>query len=175
MRKQAHGRAMTMAMRLTRNPVEAEDLLQDTYVKAWRGFQGYMPDRPFLNWILRIMQRAYLDSRRRTNPVREASSLVGAPTWRDGAAVEIDVPDDVADAEDLLLQEEFAAELRAALDELPTVYRRALELCDLEGLSYEEIAAAQCTTVGTVRSRIHRGRKLLRKLAQQRGIRPPTR
>jgi RNA polymerase sigma-70 factor (ECF subfamily) len=175
MRRQAHGRAYTMAMRLTRNPVEAEDLLQDTYVKAWRGFQGYMPDRPFLNWILRIMQRAYLDERRRANPIREAGSLAGSVSRKDGSQIEIDVADDVLDAEDLLLHEEFAAELRSALEELPTVYRRALELCDIDGMSYEEIAQAQRTTVGTVRSRIHRGRKLLRKVTQLRGIRPPSR
>ncbi|MBC8063602.1 MAG: RNA polymerase sigma factor, partial [Chlorobia bacterium] len=58
-------RAYSMALQLTRNVSDAEDLLQDTLVKAWRGFDSYIPGRPFLNWLLRIMQRAYLDSRRR--------------------------------------------------------------------------------------------------------------
>ena len=68
-------RAYTMALQLTRNPSDAEDLMQDTYVKAWKGFDSYIPGRPFLNWLLRIMQRAYLDSRRRDNPIRKAESL----------------------------------------------------------------------------------------------------
>ncbi|MFQ3587864.1 MAG: RNA polymerase sigma factor, partial [Fimbriimonadaceae bacterium] len=68
-------RAYSMALQLTRNTSEAEDLVQETYVKAWRGFDTYTPGRPFLNWLLRIMQRAYLDQRRRENPIRKAESL----------------------------------------------------------------------------------------------------
>src|SRR5690242_9481125 len=67
-------RAYTMALQLTRNHSDAEDLVQDTFVKAWKGFDSYVPGRPFLNWLLRIMQRAYLDSRRRENPIRKAES-----------------------------------------------------------------------------------------------------
>jgi RNA polymerase sigma-70 factor (ECF subfamily) len=175
MRKQTERRAYSMAVRLTGNPVEAEDLMQETYVKAWRGFEGYMPDRPFLNWILRIMQRAYLDMRRRSNPVRDAGSLLAMVSPKDGTLQEIEIADPSADAEDMMLHEEFISELRGALAELPAVYRRAIELRDLEGLTYEEIALQQGTTVGTVRSRIHRGRKILRGLAQSRGIVPPSR
>jgi len=65
-------RAYTMALQLTRNSADAEDLVQETYTKAWKGLDTYMPGRPFLNWLLRIMQRAYLDNRRRENPIRKA-------------------------------------------------------------------------------------------------------
>lgn len=162
-------RAYSMALQLTRNPAEAEDLVQDTFVKAWRGYDSYIPGRPFLNWLLRIMQRAYLDTRRRDNPVRKAESLHSMISPSDGEVQEIAVPDTDAGPDDVAIAAEFARELRIALTELPEVYRTAIELCDLEDLSYSEIADLQNTTVGTVRSRIHRGRKLLRDVIQRRG------
>ncbi|MGE0002586.1 MAG: sigma-70 family RNA polymerase sigma factor [Fimbriimonadaceae bacterium] len=175
MKRDTEKRAFNMAMRLTRNPTEAEDLVQETYVKAWRGFEGYMPDRPFLNWLLRIMQRAHLDAVRRRNPVRDATTIHAMVSARDGSIQDIEVADEAADAEEELLHEEFVLELKAAMAEIPSMYREAIRLCDIEGMSYEEIADEQGTTVGTVRSRIHRGRKLLRTLAMQRGIRPVSR
>lgn len=175
MKRETERRAYTMAMRLTHDPTEAEDLLQETYFKAWRGFEGYMPDRPFLNWLLRIMQRAHLDSVRRRNPVRDAGSIHAIVSPRDGTVQDIEVPDEVADAEEQMIQEEFVRDLKAAMEEIPSMYRDAIRLCDLEDMSYEEIAEAQGTTVGTVRSRIHRGRKLLREIAMRRGLRPDSR
>lgn len=162
-------RAYSMALQLTRNSAEAEDLVQDTFVKAWRGFDSYIPGRPFLNWLLRIMQRAYLDTRRRENPVRKAESLNSMVSPSDGDLQEIPVADTSSGPDDLAIAAEFAVELRSALKELPEVYRVAIELCDLEDMSYSEIADLQNTTVGTVRSRIHRGRKLLRDVIQKRG------
>lgn len=163
-------RAYSMALQLTRNPVEAEDLMQVTFVKAWRGFDGYMPGRPFLNWLLRIMQRAYLDSRRRHNPIRRAESLNSMISPSDGEVQELPIADTSRGPEDLILQEELGRELSAALHELPDVYREAIELCDLHDLSYADIAEHQGTTIGTVRSRIHRGRKMLREIILRRGI-----
>ena len=155
-------RAYSMAIQLTRNPTEAEDLVQETYVKAWRGFDSYAPDRSFLNWLLRIMQRAYLDSRRRENPVRKAESLNALITPHDRDAQEFQVADDRITPDQELLREEYKEQLAKALDQLPDVYSTALKMCDLEGLSYSEIADHQNTTIGTVRSRIHRGRRLLK-------------
>lgn len=168
-------RAYSMALQLTRNPSEAEDLVQDTYVKAWRGFDSYIPGRPFLNWLLRIMQRAYLDSRRRDNPIRKAESLNAMVSPSDGEVQEIPIADESRTAEEELIIDEFAEDLRSALNELPEVYRSAIVLCDLEELSYSEIADRQNTTIGTVRSRIHRGRKLLRDVVQSRGLMNPLR
>lgn len=166
-------RAYSMALQLTRNTTDAEDLVQETFLKAWRGFDSYMPGRPFLNWLLRIMQRAYLDMRRRDNPVRKAESLNSMVSPSDGEVQEIQIPDDAMSAEEELLMEEFSEELRLALDELPEVYRTAIYLCDIRDLSYSEIADIQKTTVGTVRSRIHRGRKLMRDIVIEKGIRVP--
>jgi RNA polymerase sigma-70 factor (ECF subfamily) len=155
-------RAYSMAIQLTRNASDAEDLVQETYVKAWRGFDSYAPDRSFLNWLLRIMQRAYLDSRRRENPVRKAESLNALITPHDRDSLEFQVADDRITPDEELLREEYKEQLAKALAQLPDVYSTALRMCDLEGLSYYEIADHQNTTIGTVRSRIHRGRRLLK-------------
>ena len=163
-------RAYSMALQLTRNPSDAEDLVQDTYVKAWRGFDSYLPGRPFLNWLLRIMQRAYLDSRRRDNPIRKAESLNSMVSPSDGEVQELPIPDEGPGPDEEIFYQEFRQELRNALDELPEVYRVAIVMCDIDGLSYSEIADKQNTTVGTVRSRIHRGRKLLRDISQKNGV-----
>jgi RNA polymerase sigma-70 factor (ECF subfamily) len=160
-------RAYTMALQLTRNPSDAEDLVQDTYVKAWRGFDTYVEGRPFLNWLLRIMQRAYLDSRRRDNPIRKAESLNSMVSPSDGEVQEMPIVDDEPTPDEAVLREETRRELYHALSELPDVYRTAILMCDIEFLSYAEIAEVQRTTIGTVRSRIHRGRKLLRELMQK--------
>lgn len=170
LRKDTERRAYSMALQLTRNPSEAEDLVQDTYLKAWKGFDSYISGRPFLNWLLRIMQRAYLDSRRRDNPIRKAESLNAMVSPSDGEVQEIPVADEAPSAEAGLIREEFSDDLRAALMELPEVYRTAIVLCDVEELSYAEIAERQRTTIGTVRSRIHRGRRLLRDVVIARGL-----
>ncbi|MBX3096106.1 MAG: sigma-70 family RNA polymerase sigma factor [Fimbriimonadaceae bacterium] len=175
MREETRRRAYSMALQLTRNPTDAEDLVQETYLKAWRGFDSYLPGKPFLNWLLRIMQRAYLDSRRRQNPIRKAESLNSMVSPGNGEIQELQIPDHSAPVDENILIEEFRRELHLAMEELPKIYREAMELCDLEEMSYAEIADYQGTTVGTVRSRIHRGRRLLREIVQQRGISLPSR
>lgn len=162
-------RAYTMALQLTRNPSDAEDLMQETYVKAWKGFDSYIAGRPFLNWLLRIMQRAYLDTRRRDNPIRKAESLNSMISPSDGEVQELPIADEAPTPDQELMQDEFRTQLREALDRLPDMYRSAIVMCDLDGLSYSEIADAQNTTIGTVRSRIHRGRRLLRDIVLRSG------
>lgn len=175
LRDQTRKRAYALAMQMTRNPNDAEDLVQDTYVKAWRGFDSYAEGRPFLNWLLRIMQRAYLDRRRRDNPIRRADSLDALTACAGGEFQELTIPDHVSAPDETLLIKEFQREARLALDALPPLYRDTLLLCDFEEMSYEEIAERHGTTVGTIRSRIHRGRKMLRNLVRERGIELPPR
>lgn len=160
-------RAYSMALQLTRNATEAEDLVQETYVKAWRGFEGYAEERPFLNWLLRIMQRAYLDSIRRGNPIRKAESLNSLVSPTDGEVQELIIPDPSPRPDQEAILGEYAAEVRRALSELAEPYRSTIELCDIDQLSYFEIAQIQRTTVGTVRSRIHRGRRILRDIVRR--------
>ena len=155
-------RAYRMAYELTRNATDAEDLVQETYLKAWKGFDSYAIDKPFLNWLLRIMQRAYLDSRRRANPIRKADSLQAIGQTVEGEIQELSIADLSPIASDEILFEEYQQQLSKSLDMIPEIYATAIRQCDLEGLSYHEIAEQQNTTIGTVRSRIHRGRKLLR-------------
>lgn len=159
---ETESRAYSMALQLTRNKFDAEDLMQDTIVKAWRRFDSYLPGRPFLNWLLRIMQRTYLDTLRRNNPIRRAESLNSMISPSDGEVQEIQIvdPSPTADAE--TQHKELQEGIRIALEKLPELYRTAIELCDFEQLSYAEIADKQHTTIGTIRSRIHRGRKMLR-------------
>lgn len=156
-------RAYNMAFQLTRNRSDAEDLVQDTFLKAWKGFATFRPERPFINWVLRIMQRAFLDLRRRDNPVRTAESLNGMVSPSDGEVQELPIPDRSLGPEESYLSEEVRREVTEALGTIPEIYRAAVVLCDIEGLSYTEIAEVQNTTVGTVRSRIYRGRQMLKK------------
>jgi RNA polymerase sigma-70 factor, ECF subfamily len=155
-------RAYRMAYELTRNATDAEDLVQETYLKAWKGFDSYAIDKPFLNWLLRIMQRAYLDSRRRANPIRKADSLQAIAQSVEGEIQELTIADPSPIASDELLFEEYQQQLSKSLDMIPEIYATAIRQCDLDGMSYYEIAEQQNTTIGTIRSRIHRGRKLLR-------------
>jgi RNA polymerase sigma-70 factor (ECF subfamily) len=171
--EEVKSRAYRMAMQLTRNPSDAEDLVQETFIKAWRAYDSYIPGRPFLNWLLKIMQRAYLDIRRRANPIRRAESLQSMVSPSDGEIQEIPITDDSPTPEEELFHQEWTRQLHLALDELPPVYRSAIVMADLEDLTYAEIADSQNTTIGTVRSRIHRGRKLLREIIQKKGIRVP--
>jgi RNA polymerase sigma-70 factor (ECF subfamily) len=85
----------------------------------------------------------------------------------DGELQEIPIADEGPGPDEVLFRNEYAAEVRRALRGLPDIYRRAIELCDLEGLSYLEIADLEKTTIGTVRSRIHRGRKILREIVRK--------
>jgi RNA polymerase sigma-70 factor, ECF subfamily len=167
---ETYRRAYHMAFQLTGNASEAEDLVQETYVKAWKGFHSYETGRSFLNWILRILQRANLDMRRRDNPIRKAEPLSLIVSPNDGDVQDIDVVDSSARADELVLRSEVRAELLSALAELPAVYGEALVLCDLEDFTYQQIAESQNTTVGTVRSRIHRGRTLLREVLKNRQV-----
>jgi RNA polymerase sigma-70 factor (ECF subfamily) len=161
---ETESRAYSMALQLTRNKFDAEDLMQDTVVKAWRRFDSYLPGRPFLNWLLRIMQRTYLDTLRRANPIRRAESLNSMISPSDGEVQEIQIEDRSPNAEQETHHKELAVGIQDALKKLPDLYRTAIELCDFDQLSYSEIAEKQRTTIGTIRSRIHRGRRMLREI-----------
>ncbi len=159
-------RAFRQALKLTHNIADAEDLVQETYVKAWRGYGSYLSHLPFTSWILRIMTRAYLDNRRRENPVRRAESLELHNEYCGEWDAETLGPQTL-DPHQRLLQAELRRELHHALAKLPAVYRRAIEMCDLQKLTYSEIAEIENTTIGTIRSRIHRGRTILRQHLQK--------
>ena len=149
---QRYGRQIyNFAYRLTGNPDDAADLTQEVLLKVRRGLGSYTPGT-FEGWLWRITRNAFIDETRR----RKRRATVPLPEGdRDetGAA---------PPPEDVLATVRLGEEVQAALLELPYEFREAVVMCDVVGLSYEEIAESVGAPIGTVRSRIHRGRKMLR-------------
>ena len=155
---QTHRQAFHIALRLAGNRADAEDLVQETFVRAFRFFHRYDDTLPFTSWLYRIMMNAHIDEVRRRSKVR--SSSLDEPHPETGSTW--DVPDETASPERMILTGEMEAEIQDGLMNMTADFRMAVLLADLEGLSYEEIAQVMSTSIGTVRSRIHRGRKQLR-------------
>jgi RNA polymerase sigma-70 factor (ECF subfamily) len=139
------------AYRLTGNPDDAADLLQEVLIRVRKGLASYHPGS-FEGWLWRITRNAFLDGVRKKQrrpewalPEGDHHALGSSPS-----------PDDV------LASVRLSDDVQAALLKLPYDFREAVVLCDVVGLTYDEIAEATDVPVGTVRSRIHRGRKLLR-------------
>ncbi len=142
----------TMAYRLTGDRDEANDLAQDVFVRVYRNLDRYRPGT-FEGWLYRITKNLFLDRLRRRSRVR----LEPLPDeeWRQPPEAGPG-PEERAEAGVL------RGDLEIALEQLPSVFRSAVVMCDVQGLSYEEISVATGWPIGTVRSRIHRGRRLLR-------------
>lgn len=150
--------AYAMAYRLAGSQSEAEDLLQETYVRAFRFFHRYDEGMPFTGWLYRIMTNIHIDTMRRRNRLKtvsmEQSGPEGSSTW--------DLPDLNASADENVMESVLEEPIQLGLRSMNPEFRTAVVLADVEGMSYEDIAAIMNTSVGTVRSRIHRGRRLLR-------------
>ena len=153
-----HGdRVYRLAYRLTGNTHDAEDLTQETFIRVFRSLASYKPGT-FEGWLHRITTNLFLDMARRRSRVR----MEGLPDDTDRI-----VGDDPS-PEQVYSDTHLDQDLQAALDELPPEFRAAVVLCDVEGLSYEEIGATLGVKLGTVRSRIHRGRSALRASLERR-------
>lgn len=147
-----HGdRVYRLAYRLSGNAQDAEDLTQDTFIRVFRSLQNYQPGT-FEGWLHRITTNLFLDMVRRRNRIR----MEALPEDYDR------VPSDSPNPEQIYHDARLAPDLQSALDSLAPEFRAAVVLCDIEGLSYEEIGATLGVKLGTVRSRIHRGRQALR-------------
>lgn len=152
-----HGdRVYRLAYRLTGNKHDAEDLTQETFIRVFRSLASYRPGT-FEGWLHRITTNLFLDMARRRTKLR----MEGLPDDTDR------LPGGGPNPEDVYVDARLGPDLQAALDELAPEFRVAVVLCDVEGLSYEEIGATLGVKLGTVRSRIHRGRQAL-KLAMER-------
>jgi RNA polymerase sigma-70 factor (ECF subfamily) len=159
-----HRQAYNIAFRLTGNHADADDLTQETFLRAFRFFDRYNRDMPFENWLYRIMSRVFIDELRK-KPRIKAQSLDQPLNCSNGAGdrdVMLEIPDFDSNPEHALLSNELDEHLQTALNALPEEFRIAVILADIEGMSYEEIAESMSCSLGTVRSRLHRGRKLLR-------------
>jgi len=141
------------AYRLTGNPDDAADLVQEVLLRVRKGLASYTPGS-FDGWLWRITRNAFLDGVRR-NQRRPTTAL---PDDDRVALVPSPSPDEV------LASVRLSEDIQSALLKLPIEFRECVVLCDVVGLTYEEIATAIDSPVGTVRSRIHRGRKMLREL-----------
>jgi len=150
-------RVYRLAYRLTGNTHDAEDLTQETFIRVFRSLASYKPGT-FEGWLHRITTNLFLDMARRRSRVR----MEGLPEDTDRI-----VGDDPS-PEQVYSDTHLDPDLQAALDELPPEFRAAVVLCDVEGLSYEEIGATLGVKLGTVRSRIHRGRQALRAALERR-------
>lgn len=142
------------AWRLTRNPIEAEDLVQETYLKAFRSADSFEAGTNLRAWLYTILHNTYRNQRRDAgrDPVTLDEDIVERASELPGRA---ETP------EQLLLHQTLDADLQAAFDSLPEAFREAVWLRDVEEFSYAEIADMQDVPIGTVMSRIARGRRLL--------------
>jgi len=160
--KRYHKQAYNIAYRLTGNHADAEDLTQDAFLRAFRFFGNYKRDWPFDNWLYKIMSNLFVDSLRR-KPKAKSQSL-DQPLDSSGGREDLflEIPDAASNPEKMLMATELDGHVQRALNCLPKDFRMTVILADIEGMSYEEISEAMHCSLGTVRSRLHRGRKLLR-------------
>jgi RNA polymerase sigma-70 factor, ECF subfamily len=160
----------TAALRMTRNPADAEDLVQETYLKAYRAFSTFELGTNLKAWLYRILTNTYINTYRaakRRPEIADVDDVEDLYLYHhlagDGTATQ------GRSAEDEALERFTDTDVKEAIESLPDNFRMAVLLADVEGFSYKEIAEITDVPIGTVMSRIHRGRKALQKALLERG------
>jgi RNA polymerase sigma-70 factor (ECF subfamily) len=163
------------ALRMTRNPADAEDLVQETYLKAYRSFSSFEQGTNLKAWLYKILTNSFINTfraKKRRPSETELGELEDLYLYKRVSATNTLG----RSAEDEVLEKLTDNEVKEALEALPDAFRMAVILSDIEGFSYQEIAEITGAPTGTVMSRLHRGRKALQKalheLAVKRGILP---
>jgi RNA polymerase sigma-70 factor (ECF subfamily) len=152
------GRLYNFAHWLTQNRAEAEDLVQETYVKALKGFSSFESGSNFKAWIFRILRNTFLNSR---------TGLKAATVPLDLSDDDPALPAEHQTPESILIDQTSQQMVQEAIGELAVPYREVLLLCEVEEMSYQEVAAALAIPIGTVMSRLSRARRALREAVQQ--------
>src|SRR5579875_373886 len=173
------GSLYTAALRMTRNPADAEDLVQETYLKAYRAFGGFKEGTNLKAWLYKILTNTFINSyraRQRRPEQTELDEVEDLYLFRRLGGLEAVAAG--RSAEEEVLDRFTDDDVKAALEALPEAFRMAVLLADVEGFSYKEIAEILDIPIGTVMSRLHRGRKALQKvlhdLGVERGLVQPT-
>ncbi|MEX0593151.1 MAG: sigma-70 family RNA polymerase sigma factor [Balneolaceae bacterium] len=147
------------ALRLTTDPVDAEDLVQDTIVKAYRFFSSYEKGTNAKAWLFRILKNSYINHYRKQSKQPQQVDYDEVSSFYESIRA---ARTDTSDLEDKMYRDLLDDDINGALEDLPEDFRTVVLLCDMEGFTYEEIANMLDVPIGTIRSRLHRGRNLLK-------------
>jgi RNA polymerase sigma-70 factor (ECF subfamily) len=162
------------ALRMTRNPADAEDLVQETMLRAYRSFDRFEPGTNLKAWLFRILTNAYINVYRKRQREPQKVSQEDIEDFDLYQELKDHDPQFSATPESIVLDSLVDSDITDAIDDLPEQFRLAVVLSDLEGFTYAEMAEIMDVPMGTVMSRLHRGRKALQKrlwdLARDRGI-----
>ena len=165
----------TAALRMTRNPADAEDLVQETYLKAYRAFHTFQEGTNLKAWLYRILTNTFINayrSKKRKPEQTEIEDVEDLYLYRRLGGLEAAAAG--RSAEEEVLDHFTDTEVKEALESLPEQFRMAVLLADVEGFAYKEIAEILDIPIGTVMSRLHRGRRALQKrlyeFGMQRGL-----